>query len=57
MTLILVDIEFRVRLSSSSAYMIAPKLDPVRLESKRIKFLRQSQLFYNINSQRFNSPD
>ena len=43
--------------SSSSTYMIAPKPDPVRLESKRMKFLRQSQFFCNINSQRFNSPN
>ena len=35
----LVDIEFRVRSSSSSACMFAPKPDPVRLESKRMKFL------------------
>ena len=35
----LVDIEFRVRSSSSSAYMFAPKPDPDRLESKRMKFL------------------
>ena len=41
--------------SSSSTYMIGPKPDPVRLESKRMKFLRQWQFFYNINSQRFNS--
>ena len=36
----LVYIEFLVRSSSSSAYMIAPpKPDPVRLESKRMKSL------------------
>ena len=35
----LVYIEFLVRSSSSSAYMIAPKADPVRLESKRMKSL------------------
>ena len=32
-------IEFRVRSSSSSAYMFAPKPDPVRLKSKRMEFL------------------
>ena len=35
----LVYIEFLVRSSSSSAYMIAPKTDPVLLESKRMKSL------------------
>ena len=35
----LVYIEFLVRSSSSSAYMIAPKPDPVLLESKRMKSL------------------
>ena len=35
----LIDIAFRVRSSSSSACMFAPKPDPVRLESKRMKFL------------------
>ena len=48
---LLVDIEFRVRSSSSSAYMIAPKPDPVLLESKCMKFWWQSQFFYNISSQ------
>ena len=48
-------IEFRVRSSSSSAYMFAPKPDPVRLKSKRMKFLWQLHYFTLINSQRFNS--
>ena len=34
--------------SSSSTYMIAPKPDPDRLESKCMKFLRQSQFFCNF---------
>ena len=44
----LVYIEFLVRSSSSSAYMIAPKPDPVRLESKRMKSLWQLQYFTTL---------
>ena len=44
----LVYIEFLVRSSSSSAYMIAPKSDPVRLESKRMKSLWQLQYFTTL---------
>ena len=44
----LVYIEFLVRSSSSSAYMIAPKADPVRLESKRMKSLWQLQYFTTL---------
>ena len=57
MALLLLISNFVSAPSSSSTYMIAPKPDPVRLESKRMKFLRQSQFFCNINSQRFNSPN
>ena len=48
-------IEFRVSSSSSSAYMFAPKPNPVRLKSKRMEFLWQLHYFTLINSQRFNS--
>ena len=44
----LVYIEFLVRSSCSSAYMIAPKADPVRLESKRMKSLWQLQYFTTL---------
>ena len=54
----LVTIEFRVRsLASSSAFMFAPKPDPVRLESNASawnSYDMQLQ-YFNINSQRFNS--
>ena len=53
----LVAIEFRVRSSSSSAFMFAPKPDPVRLESNASawnSYDMQLQ-YFNINSQRFNS--
>ena len=54
----LVIIEFRVRsLASSSAFMFAPKPDPVRLESNASawnSYDMQLQ-YFNINSQRFNS--
>ena len=53
----LVTIEFRVRSSSSSAFMFAPKPDPVRLESNASawnSYDMQLQ-YFDINSQRFNS--
>ena len=53
----LVSIEFRVRSLSSSAFMFAPKPDPVRLESNASawnSYDMQLQ-YFNINSQRFNS--
>ena len=54
----LVTIKFRVRsLASSSAFMFAPKPDPVRLESNASawnSYDMQLQ-YFNINSQRFNS--
>ena len=54
----LVTIEFRVRsLASSSAFMFAPKPDPVRLESNASawnSYDMQLQ-YFDINSQRFNS--
>ena len=54
----LVIIEFRVRsLASSSAFMFAPKPDPVRLESNASawnSYDMQLQ-YFNINLQRFNS--
>ena len=53
----LVAIEFRVRSSSSSAFMFAPKPDLVRLESNASawnSYDMQLQ-YFNINSQRFNS--
>ena len=54
----LVTIEFCVRLlASSSAFMFAPKPDPVRLESNASawnSYDMQLQ-YFNINSQRFNS--
>ena len=54
----LVTIEFRVRsLASSSAFMFAPKPDPVRLESNASawnSYDMQLQ-YFNINLQRFNS--
>ena len=53
----LVAIEFRVRSSSSSAFMFAPKPDPVRLESNASawKSYDMQLQYFNINSQRFNS--
>ena len=54
----LVTIEFRVRsLASSSAFMFAPKLDLVLLESNASAWNSYDiQLqYFNINSQRFNS--
>ena len=39
MALLLLISNFVSAPSSSSTYMIAPKPDPVRLESKRMKFL------------------
>ena len=53
----LVAIEFRVRSSSSSAFMFAPKPDPVRLESNASawKSYDMQLQYFNIKSQRFNS--
>ena len=53
----LVAIEFRVRSSSSSAFMFAPKPDSVRLESNASawKSYDMQLQYFNINSQRFNS--
>ena len=54
----LVTIEFCVRLlASSSAFMFAPKADPVRLESNVSAWNSYDMLlqYFNINSQRFNS--
>ena len=53
----LVAIEFCVRSSSSSAFMFAPKPDPVLLESNAStwKSYDMQLQYFNINSQRFNS--